>query len=115
MDSQDNRDKELENLQNELQERETTAMRLQELELEIYGQHQPQSNEPPLSQKKKQKKRSSSIKTSVKNLGNLGKFLGVFFVILVLFHVAFWLGRVIVVGAIAWVLYKVFLESDADD
>ena len=114
MDSQDHKDKELENLQKELQEREQ-AMRLQELELEIYGQHQPPPNEPPLSQTKKEKKRSKSMKKSVRNLGNMGKFLGVFFVILVLFNVAFWLGRVIVVGAIAWVLYKLFLESDAND
>ncbi len=94
---------EFQRLERELQERER-AIRLREIEAEI--------NQPPLYQTQKQQPPESSLKQRYGQLVNIGKFLGLVVAVVVAFKIASTLASVILVGAVAWVAYKLFLERD---
>ncbi|MDP8964247.1 MAG: hypothetical protein M3O33_09745 [Cyanobacteriota bacterium] len=103
MNSQDDKENELRRRERELQAREQ-AIRLRELDAEI--------NQPPLLQTAKHREPNSSLKPWYGKLVNVGKFLAVVVTVVIAIRVATWLATVIMVGAVAWVAYKIFLESD---
>ena len=103
MNSQDNQDNELRRRERELQEREH-QIRLREIEAEI--------NQPPLHQTQKHQPPEKSVKQWYGKLLGVGKFLAVVVAVVVAFKVAVSLAYVVIVGAVAWVAYKIFLESD---
>lgn len=104
MTSQNDKDRhnEIQRLERELQERER-KIRLRELEAEI--------NQPPLYPTTKDKPSEKSLKQRYKTLVNVGKFLALVVVVAVTFKIAIALASVILVGAVAWVAYKLFFES----
>ena len=103
MNSQDNQDNELRRRERELKEREH-QIRLREIEAEI--------NQPPLHQTQKHQSPESSVKQWYGKLLGVGKFLAVVVAVVVAFKVAASLAYVVIVGAVAWVAYKIFLERD---
>ena len=103
MNSQDDNENELQRKERELQEREN-ALRLRELEAEI--------NQPPLYETAKHQESQSSLKRRYGQLINVAKFLGIVVAVVVVIKVGQTLAYVVMIGAIAWVGYKIFLESD---
>ena len=103
MNSQDNQDNELRRRERELKEREH-QIRLREIEAEI--------NQPPLHKTQKHQPPESSVKRWYGKLLSVGKFLAVVVAVVVAFKVAVSLAYVVIVGAVAWVAYKIFLEKD---
>lgn len=103
MNSQDDKDKELQRRERELQAREH-AIRLRDLEAQI--------NQPPLSGTRKHQKPESSLKQRYGKLVKIGKFLAIVVAVVVSIRIATSLAAVILVGALAWVIYKLFFESD---
>jgi hypothetical protein len=104
MTSQNDNDQhnEIQRLERELQERER-KIRLRELEAEI--------NQSPLYQTTKDKPSEKSLKQRYKTLVNVGKFLVLVVAVAVTFKIATTLASVILVGAVAWVAYKLFFEG----
>lgn len=105
MNSQNDQEDEFQRLERELQERER-AIRLREIQAEI---NEPQ---PPLYQTKKHQPPESSLKQRYGQLVNVGKFLALVVAVVVAFKIASTLASVILVGAVAWVAYQLFLERD---
>jgi Flp pilus assembly protein TadB len=103
MTSQNDKDNELRRRERELQERER-AIRLRELEAEI--------NQPPLYQNQKHQPPESSRKQRFGKLVKVGKFLALVVAVVVALRIAITLAYVIMVGAIAWVAYKIFFQGD---
>lgn len=103
MNSQDDKENKLRRRERELQAREQ-AIRLRELEAEI--------NQPPLLQTVKHREPNSSLTPWYGKLVKVGKFLAVVVAVVIAIRVATSLATVIMVGAVAWVAYKIFLESD---
>lgn len=103
MNSQDDENNELQRRERELQERER-ELRLRELEVEI--------NQPPLYQTKKHQPPEKSLKQWHGKLATVGKFLALVVAVVVAVKLAISLAYVIMFGAIAWVAYKLFFESD---
>ena len=101
MNSQDDQENKLRRREQELQAREH-AIRLRELEAEI----------TPLSQTVKHQEPESSRKRWYGKLVSVGKFLAIIVAVVVSIKIATGLASVIMVGAVAWVAYKLFLESD---
>lgn len=101
MNSQDDQDNELRRREQELQAREH-AIRLRELEAEI----------TPLYQTVKHQEPKSSLKRWYGKLVNVGKFLAIIVAVVISIKIATGLATVIMIGAVAWVAYKLFLESD---
>lgn len=106
--SQNNREEELRRREKELQDREM-AIRLRELEDEL--------RQPPLYSTVKhstasRQKPQSSIQPGYGGLVKVGKFLALVVGVVVAMRIAVWLATVIMVGGIAWVAYKLFLEGD---
>jgi hypothetical protein len=101
MNSQDDQENKLRRREQELQAREH-AIRLRELEAEI----------TPLYQTVKHQEPESSRKRWYGKLVNVGKFLAIIVAVVVSIKIATGLASVIMVGAVAWVAYKLFLESD---
>ncbi|MBD1839310.1 hypothetical protein H6F78_08400 [Coleofasciculus sp. FACHB-64] len=99
----DNKDNELQRRERELQERKR-ANRLREIEAEI--------NQPPLHQTTKHQDSQRSPQPWYKKLANLGKFVAIVVTIVVSIQLAGTLSYVIIVGAVVWVAYKLFFESD---
>jgi ferric-dicitrate binding protein FerR (iron transport regulator) len=103
MNSQDDNENELQRKERELQEREN-ALRLRELEAEI--------NQPPLYETAKHQEPEGSVKRRFGQLVNVAKFLAIVVAVVVTIKVGLTLAYVLMIGAIAWVAYKIFLESD---
>ena len=103
MNSQNDNQNELQRREREIQERER-AIRLRELEAEI--------NQPPLYQTQKHQPPESSRQQRYGKLVNVGKFLALLVAVAVSFKIATTLASVILVGAVAWVAYKLFFEGD---
>ncbi len=103
MNSQNDNQNELQRWEREIQERER-AIRLRELEAEI--------NQPPLYQTQKHQPPESSRKRRYGKLVNVGKFLALVVAVAVSFKIASTLASVLLVGAVAWVAYKLFFEGD---
>lgn len=101
MNSQDDQDNELRRREQELQAREH-AIRLRELEAEI----------TPLYQTVKHQEPESSLKRWYGKLVNVGKFLAIIVAVVISIKIATGLATVMMIGAVAWVAYKLFLESD---
>ncbi|HEY9709530.1 MAG TPA: hypothetical protein V6D48_15100 [Oculatellaceae cyanobacterium] len=103
MNSPDNKEQQLRRREQELKDRER-EIRLRELETEI--------NQPPLHQTVKHQDKESSLKQRYGTLVKVGKFVAIVVAVVVSIKIATWLASVILVGAVAWVAYKLFLEGD---
>jgi Flp pilus assembly protein TadB len=103
MNSQDDNENELQRRERELQEREK-ALRLRELEAEI--------DQPSLYETAKHQEPQSSLKRRYGQLINVAKFLAIVVGVVVVIKVGQTLAYVVMVGAIAWVAYKIFLETE---
>jgi hypothetical protein len=103
MNSQDDRENELQRRERELKAREH-ALRLRELETEV--------NQPPLYPTVKHQEPEKPVKPWYGKLVNLGKFLALIVAVVVGIKLATSLATVLIVGTGAWVGYKLFLESD---
>lgn len=103
MTSQDDKHKEFQRREQELQAREH-AIRLRELEAEI--------NQPSLHQTVKHRAPEHSPKRRYGQLMNVGKFVVMVVTVVVAVKIGTWLATVIIVGGTAWVGYKLFFDSD---
>lgn len=103
MNSQNDKEKEHRRRERELQERER-AIRLRELEAEI--------NQPSLYQTRKHQPPERAQKPWYGKLVTIGKFLALVVAVAVSFKIAAALASVILVGAFAWIAYKLFFERD---
>lgn len=98
-----NRDEDLRRREQELQAREH-AIRLRELEAEI--------NQPQLHVTRKHQEPPRPLQRRFKSILNVAAFLGIVVVVAVAVRIATWLATVAMVGAIAWIAYKIFLAGD---
>jgi Flp pilus assembly protein TadB len=107
MNSQDDKDKELRRRERELEARER-AIRLREIESEI--------NQPlvPLHQTVKPQESEGSLKQWSGKLVTLGKYLAIVVAVVFSIRLVTWLASVIIIGAVAWVGYKLVFERDRD-
>ncbi|NER49491.1 MAG: hypothetical protein F6J92_22905 [Symploca sp. SIO1A3] len=105
MNSQDNPDQDLQRREQELKAREE-ALRLRELESEI---NQPP---PPLYQTEKQPPPKASKKRWVGKLLKAGQFLGIVVAVIIAIKVAAQLAYVVMIGAIAWIVYKIAVDKE---
>lgn len=107
MNSQSPKNDDLRKREQELQERER-ALRLRELEAEIM--------QPPVMPTVKHNPPESNLQQRMRNLIKTAKFVGLIAVAGILFVVVFRIGTflasALIVGVIAWVAYKLFLERD---
>lgn len=103
MNSEDDQENELRRREKELQARES-AIRLRELESEI--------NQPSLHQTVKYQESEHTLTQWSAKLVNVGKFLAIIIAVVVSIKIATSLAAVIIVGAVAWVGYKIFWESE---
>lgn len=106
MTTPEEKERELERRERELREREQ-AIRLKELEEELN-----KTDDPPYYETQKHEPQEGKLKRWSKKLAKIGKFLGIVVAVIVSVKVAAWLTSVIIIGAIAWVGYKLFLEDD---
>ncbi|NET59876.1 MAG: hypothetical protein F6K47_28125 [Symploca sp. SIO2E6] len=102
MNSQDNQDQDLQRREQELKAREE-ALRLRELESEI--------NQPPLYHTSKEPPPEKSKKRWVSKLIRTGQFLGIVIVVIIAVRVAVQLAYLVMIGAIAWVVFKIFVDK----
>ena len=103
MNSPDDKEQQLRRREQELMDRER-EIRLRELESEI--------NQPPLHQTVKHQEKESPLKQRYGKLVKVGKFVAIVVAVVVSIKIATWLASVILVGAVAWVAYKIFFEGD---
>lgn len=105
MNSPDDKLKEIERREQELKEREQ-IIRLREMEEELY--------QPPLSPTHSTTQHQPAEKAPKrgKKLVKIGKFFLLVVAVIVGMKVASWLAGAIIVGSIAFVGYKLFLEGD---
>lgn len=106
MTSQNNKEEELRRREQELQQREL-AIRLRELESEI---------EPPVMPTVKHDCSESAMQQKIRNLLKTAKFIGLVagagIVFVIVWRVGTFLATFVIVGLVAWVLYKLFLQND---
>jgi Flp pilus assembly protein TadB len=108
MDPQNTQAQEIRQREKELQEREH-ALRLRELEAEIY--QQPQATEPPISPTRKHSS-ESALNPRFSQVIKVAKFLGIVIAVVIALQIAKWLAGAILVGGIAWVAYKLLFEKE---
>ncbi len=108
MNSPNSREEEIRRREKELQEREY-ALRLRELETEIYQQAKP--GEPPILPTVKHQPTESAMQQRLRQVINVVKFLGIVVAVVVAVRIASALAYAVIIGAIAWIGYKVFLEK----
>ncbi|HAA29313.1 MAG TPA: hypothetical protein DCE56_18445 [Cyanobacteria bacterium UBA8553] len=99
----DEQNQELQRREQELKARER-EIRLRELEAEI--------KEPPMHQTMKHQQQERSPQRWYGKLMNVGKFLVIVVAIVVAIRVATAFAYLIMLGAVAWVAYKIFFEGD---
>jgi len=102
MNPQGNHEEELRRREKELQEREL-AIRMRELEAELH-------QEPPLYKPVKHRESRGATLTKVINIA---KFVGIVVAVVVAFRIASTLAGLVMILAIAWVAYKIFMEDRA--
>lgn len=100
-----NRQKELAEREREIAERER-SLRLREMEMELY------KGEPPLHQTIKQEPTESKLQRWGRQLKRVGKYALMVVVVFAAVRVGTMVASAVIVGAIAWVGYKLFLDSD---
>lgn len=103
MSSQDDQENELQRLERQLKEREH-ALRLREIEAEI--------NQPPIHETVKHKEVERAPKRWYGKIVPVVQFLAIVVAVVVAMRVAMALAYAVIVGAIAWIAYKLFLERD---
>ncbi len=103
MNSPNDKERELKRLEEDIKKREQ-ALRLREMEAEI--------NEPPLYKTVKHEQSEGKLQQWGRKLVMLGKFLAIVLVVVVTIQVGIKLAYALIIGAIAWVGYKIFFESD---
>ncbi len=103
MNSQDDRENEVQRRERELQAREQ-ALRLRELETEIAQRL--------LYQTVKHREPETRLDRRDRQFATVGKFLALVIVVVVTIKLVTWLATVVIVGTVAWVAYKLFLERD---
>ncbi len=109
MNSPNRKEEELQRREQELQEREH-ALRLRELEAEIY--QQSSANETPISPTSKHRESEGKLNQRFRQVVTIAKFLGIVIAVVVAVRIASWLATAVMVGGIAWIVYKLFLEKD---
>lgn len=105
----DEKERELQRRQKEIEEREH-ALRLRELEAELYEQHK--EKEPPLYQTIKDDPSKRSLNRLGKKLLNVAKFLGFVVVTIALVRIAHVLALAVMVAGIVWLGYTIFLAKE---
>lgn len=110
MDSQNDQEKELKRREQELLDRER-SIRLREIEAELYKQEPPLHQTVPL---KPEQESEGWLKRWQRKAVKVGKFAALIVVVIVSYKIAIGLAGVIIVGTVAFVSYKLFLESDKD-
>lgn len=108
MNSQNDQDKELKRRERELLERER-SIRLREIEAELYKQEPPLHQTVPLQPEEQSE---GWLKKWQRKAIKIGKFAALIVVVVVSYKIAIGLAGVIIVGTVALVSYKLFLESD---
>lgn len=103
MNSQDNQDNDFERREQELKAREE-ALRLRELESEI--------NQPPLYYTTKHLPPEAPKKRWGGKLLRAGQFLGIVVAVIIAVKVAAQFAYVVMIGGIAWVVFKIFVDKD---
>jgi hypothetical protein len=93
--------------QQELEDRER-ALRLRELESEIYQQAPAP---PPLYETVKHNPAPTKQQQLVKQITRVASFLGIVIGVMVAVRIASVVGTVVIVGGIAFVIYKIFVEE----
>lgn len=104
MSDRDDRERELQRREEELRQREH-AIRLRELEDEI-------NNTASYSQTRKHREPDGKLARWSQGLVRVGKFLGIVAAVIVTMKIAYWLSAIVLIGAVSWVAYKIFMESD---
>lgn len=102
--AQQNRQKELAEREREIAERER-SLRLREMEMELY------KAEPPMYQTIKQEPGESKLQRWGRQLKRVGKYALVVVVVFAAVRVGTMLASAVIVGAIAWVGYQLFLAQ----
>ncbi|MCT7957104.1 DUF3040 domain-containing protein [Laspinema palackyanum] len=105
MNDKRNPDKELAEREREIAERER-SLRLREMEMELY------KAEPPLYQTIKEEPVESKRQRWGRQLKRVGKYALVVVLVFTAVRVGTMLASAVIVGAIAWVGYKLFFDSD---
>lgn len=108
MNSPNDKEAELRRREKELQEREQ-SIRLREMEAELYQKEQPSSSLAPT---RKHEKPAGNLQQRYRQLFNVAKFLGIVVAVVIAVRIASWLAMIVMVGGVAWVAYKLFLEKD---
>ena len=99
------REEELAKREQELAERER-SIRLQQMEMELYKQ------DPPLYQTTKYEQKESALRRWSRKMAMVGKFLIIVVAVVAAVRVGTWLATAVIVGAIAWIGYQMFFDSD---
>jgi hypothetical protein len=94
--------------QQELEARER-ALRLRELEAEI--NQPPAPPQPPLYETVKHKPAPTKRQQLVTQITRVASFLGIVIGVMVAVRIASILGTVVIVGGVAFVIYKIFVEE----
>lgn len=105
MPSPNDKDNEIQRREQDIEARER-AIRLREIEAEIY------KVEPPLYKPTTHEQPESRLHRWSKKLLLAGKFAIIVVAVVAAVKLGTWLATAIIVGAISWVAYKLFFESD---
>jgi len=97
--------------QDKHEELQRWELELQAREQELQLREQQVNGQVPFYQTTKEPP-TDKLKGWQRKLLNVGKFVGVVVAVTAAMQIAAWLAYAIIVGAIAWVAYKIFLESD---
>lgn len=103
------KDRALQQREKALQEKEQ-ELRLRELEAEIFRESHAQ--EPPIYQTQKEQPTKNQGKPWPQKLMTIVKFFVLMVTIFVAVKIAYWVALGIIIGSIAWMSYKLFLEGD---
>ncbi|MEA5510980.1 hypothetical protein VB715_14495 [Crocosphaera sp. UHCC 0190] len=85
-------------------------LRLRELEMEIFRESQAQ--EPPLYQTQKNEPTAKKGKAWPRKIILIAKCFVLMVTVFVAIRIASWLALGIMIGAISWASYKLFIEGD---
>lgn len=97
------KEEELRKREQELRDRET-ALRLREMEAEL-------DQSTPYYATTKHEEPESKLKQQLRKIVRVAQFLGIVVVVIVAVKVAVWAATALMVGAIAWIGYKIFFET----
>lgn len=108
----DDKEQELKLRELELREREH-ALRLRELEAEIYQQSTPA--DPPLYETRKDDKGKNSLERWMGKIVHIAKFVAFVVVGIVIIRIALWLSYLLIAGLIGFIGYKIFIEDKGSE